>query len=285
MTTQSAAFIVTPLHAKTRRYNEDDLDNIDLAALQKSLTENDNNKKNDKEGNKTVKKKHELSLVDKNEFSRVYRSESILVVAKRKEYEISIEASEDECAALAQRFSLPAIGNLEAELSLKNDSLGGGKQGGYLGQTMEVKGTIRGNVTQTCVRTNELFDEEVEFTMFAVLRPSMDREISSGGMDDLPTNGDVSSTSPRRNNNKTKNKRSTPAAKKHQSLEDMAMSDLQDLMEDFDLEEDIIEDENIYNAAKGQVDVGELVAQLFAVKLDPYPKKPGSKPVNLSFTM
>jgi hypothetical protein len=44
-------------------------------------------------------------------------------------------------------------------------------------------------------------------------------------------------------------------------------------------EDAMIEDENIYSATTGKLDVGELVAQVFWVNLDPYPKKPGTSPV------
>ncbi len=71
-------------------------------------------------------------------------------------------------------------------------------------------------------------------------------------------------------------------------LDEMALTALQELMEEYDAEEkleEVIEDENIYNDDDGVLDVGELVAQLFRANLDPYPKKPGTKPINISFSM
>jgi hypothetical protein len=52
------------------------------------------------------------------------------------------------------------------------------------------------------------------------------------------------------------------------------------------LEEDgsIVEDEAIYSAMTGQLDVGELVAQTFWLQLDPYPKKPGTRPIQISIS-
>jgi hypothetical protein len=47
--------------------------------------------------------------------------------------------------------------------------------------------------------------------------------------------------------------------------------------------EDIMEDEGILGE-DGIFDVGELVAQMFRVKLDPYPKKPGTTPVSYTIT-
>jgi len=209
-----------------------------------------------------------------NEFSRVYRAESILAVSKRRDYDISIAASEEERGALARRFSLPDIGALEADLTLRNDSLGGGRQGGYAGQTVEVKGVIRANVTQICVRTNENFDEILEFSMFAVMRPTVGSRDNVGNMDGLSTMGNAGSG---------KSKKFKKSIRPSTTLQDLAMNELQDFIEEYDLEDDIIEDENIYSGATGQLDVGELVSQMFALKLDPYPKKPGTKPVRLTF--
>jgi len=67
------------------------------------------------------------------------------------------------------------------------------------------------------------------------------------------------------------------------NLDDMRMKEFEDLLQEFDLEEDIIEDENIFGL-DGVLDIGELVAQTFRLKLDPYPKKPGSEPVSYSIT-
>lgn len=67
------------------------------------------------------------------------------------------------------------------------------------------------------------------------------------------------------------------------NLDDMRMKEIEDLLQEFDLEEDIVEDENIFGL-DGVLDIGELVAQTFRLKLDPYPKKPGSEPVSYSIT-
>jgi len=61
--------------------------------------------------------------------------------------------------------------------------------------------------------------------------------------------------------------------------------ELQNLMTDLDYferdeENDLIEDDAVYK--DGILDGGELVAQIFRSKLDPYPKKPGSEPVKMS---
>ena len=68
-----------------------------------------------------------------------------------------------------------------------------------------------------------------------------------------------------------------------QSLNEMRMKEIEELLQDFDIEEEVVEDENIFGT-DGILDVGELVAQTFRLKLDPYPKKPGSEPVSYSIT-
>ena len=67
------------------------------------------------------------------------------------------------------------------------------------------------------------------------------------------------------------------------AFDEMGLKPIQDMLQDFELEDDVIEDEAVMGS-DGMLDVGELVAQLFRLKLDPYPKKPGSKPINISFS-
>jgi len=54
-------------------------------------------------------------------------------------------------------------------------------------------------------------------------------------------------------------------------------------MQEYEVLDEIIEDESCF-CTDGIVDVGEIVAQMFRSKLDPYPKKPGTDPVSYSFT-
>jgi hypothetical protein len=44
---------------------------------------------------------------------------------------------------------------------------------------------------------------------------------------------------------------------------------------EYEVSDEIIEDESCF-CTDGIVDCGEIVAQMFRSKLDPYPKKPGS---------
>merc|ERR1712150_388265 len=67
------------------------------------------------------------------------------------------------------------------------------------------------------------------------------------------------------------------------SLNDLKMKEIESLLQEFDTEDDVFEDENVLGS-DGILDVGELVSQLFRLKLDPYPKKPGSEPVSYSIS-
>ena len=53
------------------------------------------------------------------------------------------------------------------------------------------------------------------------------------------------------------------------------MKELQDIFMEYEVTDEIIEDESCF-CTDGIVDCGEIVAQMFRSKLDPYPKKPGS---------
>lgn len=66
-------------------------------------------------------------------------------------------------------------------------------------------------------------------------------------------------------------------------MDEMGMKELQNMMKDFDIEDEVIEDAAVYD--NGMLDLGELVAQIFRVKLDPFPKMPDSKPIDMEFTL
>jgi uncharacterized metal-binding protein YceD (DUF177 family) len=73
------------------------------------------------------------------EFSRPVAVEGIIPDKPRRE---KIEASAEECAALAQRFELQALSNLRADLTILRVSDG---------NIVRVSGTIEADVVQTCV--------------------------------------------------------------------------------------------------------------------------------------
>ena len=81
----------------------------------------------------------------------------------------------------------------------------------------------------------------------------------------------------------SKKSRKKKEYKSSQNMDEMGLKELQNMMNEFDIEDDIIEDEAVYK--DGMLDLGELVAQIFRVKLDPFPKKPGTKPIDMEFTL
>lgn len=252
-----------------------------------------------------------------NEFSRPLNTDRILKTSSGKqrrtyrEYETTIEATPDECLALAQRFDLRQLSSLQAELSLSLpphlNSATTTTTNSYL--TVQVEGSILANITQTCVRTNEDFDMTVEFPVLAIVKPVSFNNLAwkdVGDKDPSPA-----ATTAAFEKKKTKSKNSSRSRKS--AAVDMA--DLQQLIEeqstssprpssskknrnninnnfdDFDDDgfdyfgaEEIVEDESIYSATNGILDVGELVAQTFYLNLDRYPKKPGTGPLEYTIS-
>ena len=131
-------------------------------------------------------------------------------------------------------------------------------------------------VTQTCVRTGEKFDVDVEFPLFSIVRPLevLGKAKETEDLAELNKYLEKNSGSQRK-----QKKVNTP----DRNINEMDMMELQNLLQDFDLEDDVMEDEAIFST-NGILDVGELVAQLFWLKLDPYPKKPGTGPITVSIT-
>ncbi|MBM6595530.1 YceD family protein [Microvirga pudoricolor] len=62
-----------------------------------------------------------------------------------------VHATEEECRALARDFKLPAIRSLTGDFTLEKTAKG-----------IQVRGTVRADITQTCVATLEDFDSTVE---------------------------------------------------------------------------------------------------------------------------
>merc|ERR1740124_1559678 len=168
-----------------------------------------------------------------NEFSRPYRTE-IVLGARRREYATQISATPEELERLAKRFSLSKISKLDADIVLKRDQPVRGGGGGGVGDFVQVRGDVVASVTQTCVRTNEDFEVELEFNLAVIVRACIVQGFNEIG---------------------------------GSTVEDM----------------EVVEDLAIF-ADDGILDAGELVAQSFRLKLDPYPKKPGTEPVSYSIT-
>ena len=132
-------------------------------------------------------------------------------------------------------------------------------------------------LTQTCVRTGEKFDVDVEFPLIAIVRPL---ELFNQGKQETEDLSELDNYLAKTNGSSKKQKKvNTP----DRNINEMDMMEMQYLLQDFDVEDDVMEDEAIFST-DGTLDVGELVAQLFWLKLDPYPKKPGTGPINISIS-
>lgn len=227
-----------------------------------------------------------------NEFSRSVNVDAVLGVRRNsiRDYYFSVEAKTEELNALAERFHLPNIAKLTSDLTIKSDSPSRRRTGasGSSDDTIYVEGSISATLTQTCVRTNDDFEVDLEFDFFAAVRSigALDREnLNSAirGMEVSKSSNYKSregKVSRKQRNTKQKNTRQT------RNMDDMGLMELQNLMEDVDYYEDetndVIEDDAVYQ--NGILDAGELVSQMFRLKLDPYPRKPGSEPVKFSIT-
>ena len=252
------------------------------------------------------------SGMEQNEFSRRVATDRLLKTSsgnyrnqQQRDYNMEIEANEEECNELARRFDLKDVYHLSANLALRRYN---GFQEGYShGQSaIQVEGTVHTKVTQTCVRTNEDFQVDLEFPIFAIVKPSS--STSSSEFDDAELEAMLQSQLQQQQQKggqkKKKNKGPTKTNFKDDMMEIQRLLSQQDVIDqrqqkggggsnsmqfdfgdnNFDNEESIIEDESIYSANTGLLDVGELVAQTFWLQLDPYPKKPGTNPIQTSIT-
>jgi hypothetical protein len=201
-------------------------------------------------------------ILPKNEFSRPLQTERILRM--KRDYLIDLEASSEECKALASRFDLSDIAKLEATLKLRQESIGG--KGHSTG--VEVDGTVFASVTQRCVRTNEDFQVDLEFPLYCIVRPVVPMYALMNGGGEAAESNSIPEKREEKSNNKPN---------RNVKVGEMDMMQLQRMLQQDISDEDdmLMEDEMIY-PCDGALDVGELVAQLFFLKMDPYPKKPGS---------
>mmetsp|Transcript_9227 Transcript_9227/g.12247 ORF Transcript_9227/g.12247 Transcript_9227/m.12247 type:complete len:145 (-) Transcript_9227:416-850(-) len=141
------------------------------------------------------------------------------------------------------------------------------------------------SVTQTCVRTNEDFPVQLEFPLYNIVRPIIPLVASSAfiSLDEE----DLQESSKKRRN---KNNNNNSAYRTGSTLDDLDAFELQQMLQDeisFDdyggNEFSLMEDEAIYPKG-GNIDIGELVAQIFWLSLDPYPKKPGTDPIQTTIS-
>ncbi len=160
-------------------------------------------------------------------------------------------------------------------------------------------------MTQTCVRTNEDFDVDLDFSIYSIVRAVDLREVrqrreermrgtSSGGgelggmslsqIEDQLGGGGGGGGYRKKDKRKKRGIRGGSNSNNNGGvLNDFNMKEIENLLQEFDTEDDIFEDENVMGS-DGMLDVGELVSQMFRLKLDPYPKKPGSEPVSYSIS-
>jgi hypothetical protein len=205
---------------------------------------------------------------------------------------MQISATTEEMIHLAKRFSLPNITALHADLILSravdrqdtfSSSKGGDVYSTALASCIHVEGTVQSSCVQTCVRTNELFSVDKDFRLVALVRPCSPNNIVN------PTTSSVAVSS-QTSTAITPVKQKSQRTKKQQQQQLKLVQSFMDHGQGMSLDsqpsligEDIMEDEGILGE-DGIFDVGELVAQMFRVKLDPYPKKPGTTPVSYTIT-
>jgi hypothetical protein len=238
----------------------------------------------------------------RNEFSRTIRvskwftslgggSASSNNKSKNKSLNLSISATDSERNALATRFRLADISSLQAELVV-SPALGIANSMGADDSCIEVRGKVSTKVKQTCVRTNEDFDVDLEFNFDNTFKAVAASIQSSGGSSSTLSSGELeafeaaSQLSDWSNRGNKRNKKQTTVKTvkgSQQRGNQLDVKELQKVLTEYEVTNDIIEDESCF-CTDGIVDVGEIVSQVFRSKLDPYPKKPGSDPVRYTFT-
>ena len=260
-----------------------------------------------------AKSKSKASLFfARNEFSRIIHIDRIFQNKRRtlnqqqRDHDVAVKADSTERTTLAKRFQLKQLSKLEAELVFRPaiTSLSSSSSSYATSVPIAAEGIIMAQLVQTCVRTGEDFEVDVEIPVNAIIRPvqsmvdntNNDQHIADDDDDSSNNTYDDSSNSGSKGKNKNnkKNKKNVfHRNKKVHNLDDIF--DLQQAIEqaelyegngstgggingrsnDYTAQPDIVEDENIYSLSSDQLDVGELVSQTFYLQLDWYPSKPG----------
>jgi len=151
--------------------------------------------------------------------------------------ELAIAADSKERAALAEADGLPAVNRLEAKLRVTAQGRGG----------LRVAGELSADLRQICVVTLEEFDARVVEPIDVSFAP----EASSAAP---PTTTDRIS------------RRRREAAPPEEPKEPRTSRHIADL--DADAPDPLVD---------GRIDLGAIVAEFFALALDPYPRKPGAR--------
>lgn len=119
-----------------------------------------------------------MQIAPSTEFSRLVAFDEI--GAKGATYHI--EAKEEECRLLAERFQLVAIHSLKAYFTLSHAA----EPGGYT-----VEGEVEGDVVQSCVSTLKDVPAHVRASFYILLRPSQGENIEEELIIDLEDERDI----------------------------------------------------------------------------------------------
>jgi len=290
-----------------------------FASAADSSSSSDNN---DDDINNTEEEKSSTTIRNsaftRNEFSRIINIDRIFSNRRRalnqsqRDHVVTVKADEKERTALAERFDLKGISKLTAELNFR-PAQDGLAELGYGGSfPVEAEGMIEAQLTQTCVRTNEEFEVDVEIPVYAIIRPvESNYEKLNGGINTSTEKQIQEEEDVEESNNKGKKKNKKNKKKKdnsfHENKKVYNLDDIFDLQtalqeadsfssgggnsnngsggsDDEDGAADVVEDEGIYSLSSDQLDVGELIAQTFWLELDWYPKKPGTDPMEFEIS-
>jgi len=98
------------------------------------------------------------------ELSRIVRFDEI----GRIEWPAHIEASEQECTALAQRFGFASLASLTADYSMERN-----------GSSIMATGSIHATLTQSCIATGEPVSEQIDEAFSICFVPQAELEASA----------------------------------------------------------------------------------------------------------
>jgi len=295
--TSAYAFGGPPPLCTNRNHNNNYFSNSCLLSLSFSSSPRlyaGNNNNNDEvyENNNKIKTKTNAAFTQ-NEFPRIIYIDRIFNNRRRtynqqqRDHVVTIKADEKERLALAERFDLKGLTKLDAEISLRPAAEGLTAFAGLGSFPVEVEGMIEAHLTQTCVRTNEEFEVDVEIPVYVIVRPvesnfEGQKLIDAQQQQPQPQEEEKSEeeeSNYNRGNKKKKNKKDKGLHKNKKVYNLSDVFDLQTAIQQADTfgsgtgAADIVEDEGIYSLSSDQLDVGELVAQTFWLELDWYPKK------------
>ncbi|MGK3745227.1 MAG: hypothetical protein ACI8RD_014014 [Bacillariaceae sp.] len=287
------------------------------SAADSSSSSSDKNDDIDNDEEKSASKTIRNSAFTRNEFSRIINIDRIFSNRRRalnqsqRDHVVTVKADENERKALAERFDLKGLIKLNAELSFR-PAREGLADIGYGGSfPVEAEGMIEAHLTQTCVRTNEEFDVDVEIPVYAIIRPVESNFEKLNGIN-TQTEQQVQEEEEEEESNtkgkkKNKNKKKKDKNTFHENKKVYNLDDIFNLQtalqeadsfssggagggsgiggsDDEDGVADVVEDEGIYSLSSDQLDVGELIAQTFWLELDWYPKKPGTGPMEFEIS-